>query len=202
MRRGLLVLLIAPFAAHAQVVSPLNPGGSVSASDLAAVSAKADAAKAAADTVAANAVMTVNGITPSSGAVTVPIPTASTTMPPCIADTGAPGTAGTLLFAPYNHTHCSKARKVIATTASDGTYTFNYAANPFTNPPVCSAVAEVTAGTTDVINVQIVGSPTTTSASFLVNRTNRSVVSLIGLTVLSVPASPGATKIHIICLEP
>ncbi|MET0373994.1 MAG: hypothetical protein ABW128_07015 [Rhizorhabdus sp.] len=123
-------------------------------------------------------------------------------MPPCISDVSAAGTAGTMQFAPFNHTHCSKARKSILTSAADGTVTFNYSATPFTNPPVCAAVAEVAAGVTDVINVQIVGTPTINSASFLVNRTQRSVVSLIGLTVLSIPAQPGVTKVHAICLEP
>jgi len=122
-------------------------------------------------------------------------------MPPAVADTGSIGTQ-TQFYALANHTHASKARKVIATTAADGTYTFSYAANPFVNAPTCLAVAETAAGVTDVINVQIVGTPTTTSVTFLVNRTQRSVASLLGLTVLSVPTQPGATKIHAICLEP
>ncbi|WP_303763807.1 gp53-like domain-containing protein [Sphingobium yanoikuyae] len=104
-------------------------------------------------------------------------------------------------FAPFNHTHCSKVRRTILTSAADGTVTYTFPI-AFNNAPVCVAVAEVASGVTDVVNVQIVGTPTTTSATFLVNRTNRSVVSLIGLTVLSVPAQPGATKVHITCIEP
>lgn len=137
----------------------------------------------------------------AAAAAQAAIPTASTTLPPAVTDTGSTGTM-TNVYALANHTHASKARKTIATTAADGSYTFSYSAAPFTNPPICAAVAEVASGVTDVINVQIVGTPTTTSASFLVNRANRSVASLLGLTVLSIPASPGATKIHIICIEP
>lgn len=161
----------------------------------------ARAAAAAAQSAADSAVKTVNGLTPTEGAVTVPIPTASTTVPPCISDSGTAGSAGTMQFAPFNHTHCSKARRAIFNSATDGTYTWTFP-SAFTNSPVCTGVAEVAAGVTDVINVQIIGTPTTTTATFLVNRTQRSVASLLGLTVLSVPASPGATKVHAICIEP
>ena len=104
-------------------------------------------------------------------------------------------------FAPFNHTHCSKARRAIFTSAADGTFSWTFP-SAFTNPPVCAAVAEVSPGIADVINVQIVGTPSTTGASFLVNRTQRSAVALLGLTILSVPTQPGATKIHAICIEP
>jgi len=137
----------------------------------------------------------------AAAAAQAAIPTPATAMPPAVSDTGSIGTQ-TQVFALANHTHASKARKVVATTATDGTYTFSYAANPFVNAPTCLAVAETAAGVTDVINVQIVGTPTTTSVTFLANRTQRSVAALLGLTVLSVPAQPGSIKIHAICLEP
>lgn len=35
-----------------------------------------------------------------------------------------------------------------------------------------------------------------------VNRANRSVASLLGLTVLSIPSQPGATVVHAVALEP
>jgi len=130
---------------------------------------------------------------------TIPVPATAT--PPAVTDTGTLGTM-TGIYALANHTHASKARKIIATTATDGTYTFNYSTVPFTAPPICNAIAEVVTGVTDVINVQVVGTPTVNSAAFLVNRTQRSVAALLGLTILSVPASPGATKIHILCVEP
>lgn len=142
-------------------------------------------------------VQSVNG---ASGDVTVAVPTASTVTPPGVSDGGATGTM-TGVYALANHTHASKARRAIFTSAADGTATWTYP-TPFTNPPVCEAVAEVVAGVTDVVNVQIVGTPTVNSVTFLVNRTQRSVVALIGLTILSVPTTPGATKVHAICIEP
>lgn len=62
--------------------------------------------------------------------------------------------------------------------------------------------AEVANGVTDVVNVQVIDTPTNTSCKLLANRTNRSTVSLIGLTVLSLPAQPGVTWVHAVALEP
>lgn len=42
----------------------------------------------------------------------------------------------------------------------------------------------------------------TTTNGTVVDRFQRSVASLLGLTILSVPSAPGATWVHIICLEP
>lgn len=149
-----------------------------------------------------NAPVDLNGYatTTALSAMAATIPTPANATPPGVADAGALGST-TSQYARADHTHASKARKIVATSAADGVYTFNYSATPFTNPPTCSATAEVANGVTDVVNVQIIGTPSITSANFLVNRANKSVVSLISLTVLSV-AAPGATKIHIICLEP
>lgn len=211
-RAVLLALALIASPAVAQVVTaPPSTGQAIdqAARDAAAAAqAKADAAATPASvTSAVNAatsgvVKTINGTAPNaSGAATIAIPTAATSAPPAVTDAGALGTQ-TTVFALANHTHASKARRIIATTAADGSYTFNYSAMPFSSAPVCAAVAEVASGVTDVVNVQIVGTPTTTSASFLVNRANRSVAALLSLTILSIPAQPGATKIHAICIEP
>lgn len=125
------------------------------------------------------------------------IPQPATTMPPGVADSGALGTVPR--YALEDHTHASKARKTRVQSAADGTITWVYS-TPFATGIV--AVAEVPSGTTDVVNVQVIGTPTNTQCQLLVNRTNRSVVSLIGLTVLSVPATPGATWVHAVALEP
>lgn len=130
------------------------------------------------------------------------MPTAATSAPPSVADNSALGTQNTV-YALANHTHASKARKARMTSAADGslTWTFN---PPFTNSvtPIISAIAETGVGVTDVINVQIEGTPTSTSANLRVTRTNRSAVALLGLTILSLPSSPGATVVHAIALEP
>lgn len=129
------------------------------------------------------------------------LPKPATTMPPGVSDAGALGSSQK--YALENHTHASKARKARVQSAADGTITWVYS-TPFDAGvvPRVVAVAEVASGTTDVINVQVIGTPTNTQCQLLVNRTSRSVVSLIGLTVLSVPSQPGATWVHAVALEP
>ncbi len=133
--------------------------------------------------------------------VTAVLPQPATTMPPGVTDSGAVGTSQK--YALENHTHASKARKIRAQSAADGTLTWTYS-TPFAAGvvPIVSTVAEVAPGVTDVVNVQVVGTPTNTGCQLLVNRTQRSAVSVIGLTVLSVPAQPGVTWVHAIALEP
>ncbi len=129
------------------------------------------------------------------------IPKPATAMPPSVADSGAKGSD--VKYALADHTHASKARKARMQCAADGTLTWVYS-TPFDVGvvPRVVAVAEVASGVTDVVNVQVVGTPTNTQCQLLVNRTQRSVVSLIGLTVLSVPAQPGVTWVHAVALEP
>lgn len=121
--------------------------------------------------------------------------------PPAVTDSGALGSIER--YAMENHTHASKVRKIRVQSAADGTITWTYA-TPFASgvQPIVLAVAEAAAGVTDVINVQVVDQPTNTGCKLLVNRTSRSVVALLGLTILSVPSSPGATWVHAIAIEP
>lgn len=84
------------------------------------------------------------------------------------------------------------------TTDSAGSVTWNYSAFGFTSAPVVEGTAQATAGTTDVVNVQLDGAPTSTQAKFKVTRTQQAVVALIGLTILSVPSTVGVTVIHAI----
>lgn len=129
------------------------------------------------------------------------IPQPATASPPGVSDSGAQGDI--LRYAMENHTHASKARKARIQSAADGTITWTYS-TPFGAGvvPRVIAVAEVATGVTDVVNVQVIDTPTNVSCKLLVNRTNRSTVSLIGLTVLSVPTQPGATWVHAVALEP
>lgn len=129
------------------------------------------------------------------------VPQPATAMPPGVADNGALGTD--TRYALANHTHASKARKDRVQSAADGTITWTYP-TPFAAGviPRVVAVAEVASGVTDVVNVQVVDTPTNTSCKLLVNRANRSVASLLGLTVLSIPSQPGVTWVHVIALEP
>ncbi len=133
--------------------------------------------------------------------VSYPPPLPAENMPPSVSDTGAVGTIPR--YALENHTHASKSRKARMQSGADGTitWTFNPPFEAGTVPRVI-AVAEVASGVTDVINVQVVDTPTNTSCKLLVNRTNRSTVALLGLTILSLPAQPGATWVHAVALEP
>lgn len=129
------------------------------------------------------------------------VPQPATTMPPGVADTGAKGSD--VKYALADHTHASKARKARVQSAADGTITWVYStAFDAGVVPRVVAVAEVASGTTDVVNVQVIGTPTNTQCQLLVNRTQRSVASLLGLTVLSVPSQPGVTWVHAVALEP
>lgn len=135
------------------------------------------------------------------GEVSTSSPMPASAAPPAVSDSGALGNV--LEYALSDHTHASKVRKARIQSATDGTIAWTFA-TPFDVGvvPIVLAVAEVASGVTDVVNVQVVGSTTNTGANLLVNRTNKSVVALIGLTILSVPASPGATFVHAVALAP
>lgn len=135
-------------------------------------------------------------------ALAAAMPTAATSAPPSVADSSALGTQNSV-YALANHTHASKARKARMTSAADWSLTWTFDP-PFTAgvTPIVVAVAETAQGVTDVINVQIEGNPTNTSVKLRVNRTQRSVANLLGITVLSVPTSVGATLVHAVALEP
>ena len=110
-------------------------------------------------------------------------------------DTGNPGSPG----APGTPAVVRAAR---ATTNAAGAYTWTYP-TPFAAGvvPVISVVAvgPNPAGT-NVVNAQLVGQPTNTSCTIQVTRTSITVVSLLGLSILSVPASV-ATDIHLFAVE-
>ncbi len=129
------------------------------------------------------------------------MPQPASSVPPGVQDNGTAGNGNT--YARGDHTHASKARKVRVQCAADGSLTWTYS-TPFAAgvTPIIVAVAEAAAGVTDVINVQVVDTPTNTACKLLVNRTQRSVASLLGLTVLSVPSQPGVTWVHAVALEP
>lgn len=130
------------------------------------------------------------------------LPQPSTVNPPSVADSSSIGT-DLLMYALANHTHASKVRKVRVQSAADGTITWTFS-TPFSTGvvPIVLAVAEAPQGVTDIVNVQVIDTPTNTSCKLLVNRAQRSFASLIGLTVLSLPTQPGVTWVHAVALEP
>lgn len=131
-----------------------------------------------------------------------PTPTPATSMPPGVADTGAVGTD--LSYALANHTHASKARKAIAAVASNvGTYTWVYpTAFGAGVVPICNGIAQTASGVTDLINVQIEGTPTNTQCVFRISRYSRSFLSLLGLDILSFNTGSLAISLHMTALEP
>jgi hypothetical protein len=138
---------------------------------------------------------------PSTTSGAVPQPASA--MPSAINATGAVG-GMTGDYARADHTHQSRLRKARLSTAADGSLTWvftNEAGDPAPFAagvtPMIMAIAETADGVTDVVNVQVEGVPTNTQAKIRVTRTARSVVALIGLTVLSIPGNPGVTTVHL-----
>ncbi len=126
-----------------------------------------------------------------------PVPQPATGTPPDIASTGEKGSTP-MQYALANHTHASRLRRARLQSASDGSLTWTFSP-PFDVGviPTIQAIAETGVGVQDVVNVQIEGVPTNTSVTVRVTRTQRSVVALLGLTILSIPGSVGATWVHL-----
>jgi hypothetical protein len=125
-----------------------------------------------------------------------PQPLPGDTTPPAISDTGAIGVIPAM-FARADHTHPSKLRRTRMQSLANGTlvWTFDPPFDVGVVPRVY-AIAETGVGVTDVINAQLEGTPTNTQATIRITRTQQSVVALLGLTILSIPAQPGVTWIH------
>lgn len=130
------------------------------------------------------------------------MPTPATSAPPPVSDTGAPG-ATTLIYAKSDHTHASKARKQIRTQGSAAsTYTWVYP-TPFDAGvvPIVTAIVQVPNGTTDLFNVQVMGTPTNTQCVFQINRVSGGLLALL-VGALSLNPTPVISTLHMIALEP
>lgn len=125
------------------------------------------------------------------------MPTPANTDPQPIASSPVVG-SDPAQFARADHVHASKTRRSRLQCAADGTLTWTYSV-PFDVGvvPQIQAIVETATGVTDVLNAQIEGTPTATSCQIRVTRTQRSVVALIGLTVLSIPSSVGVQWVHL-----
>lgn len=133
------------------------------------------------------------------GVTDIPLP--ATTTPPGLSDSGAVGTSAR--YALGDHTHASKARKQIAVMGSAAsTYVWTYpTAFGAGVVPVVSAIVQVASGTTDLFNVQIVGTPTNTQCTFQINRVSAGLLGVL-LGALSINPTPVAATLHCIALEP
>lgn len=130
------------------------------------------------------------------------VPTASTTTPPAVSDSGAQGSE-TMVYAKGDHTHASKARKQIRTQgAAATTYTWVYpTAFAAGVVPVVTAIVQVPNGTTDLFNVQVMGAPTNTQCVFQINRVSAGLLAVL-LGALSINSTPVISTLHLIALEP
>jgi len=138
----------------------------------------------------------------SGPALLARIPTAGTTIPPGVSDSGVLGPDATK-FARDMHTHASKARKQIITMGSAATtYAWTYpTAFGSGIVPVCGAIVQVPNGTTDLYNVQVMGAPTNTGCVFQINRVSSGLLALL-TGALSLNPTPIAATLHMIALEP
>lgn len=88
-------------------------------------------------------------------------------------------------------------QSTVAITNAAGVYTWTF-------PTPFAAMPRVVAGiqaATDIFDVKVTA-VSTTQCTVQVGRTQAAVVALLGLTILSVPASVGATTVHIIACAP
>lgn len=116
--------------------------------------------------------------------------------------TGAAGANGSNGTNGTNGTNATVEQAKVLTTASDGTLTWTYpTAYGAGVVPVVECLAQ-SASTTTVVNCQLTATPTNTSAALRVTLTNVTVVTLIGLSILSVPTSPGVTTVHVTARAP
>jgi len=124
------------------------------------------------------------------------MPSPASSEPAPIAVSPAVGAASP--YARADHVHASKVRRARLPCAADGTLTWTYS-TPFDVGvvPQIQAIVETAQGVTDVLNAQIEGTPTNTSCQIRITRTQRSVVALIGLTILSIPGSVGVQQVHL-----
>lgn len=88
-----------------------------------------------------------------------------------------------------------------AQTDANGNYTWTYPA-AFATPPRILVVAETASGTTDVVNAQVNGAPTTTQCVIKVNRTQPAFLAVLGLNISAFPASIGQQWVHIAAYTP
>lgn len=82
--------------------------------------------------------------------------------------------------------------------AAAGLFTWTFP-TAFASPP--RVVAGIQSATFDIYDVKVTA-VSATSCTVQVGRTQASAVALLGLTILSVPSSVGATVVHIVAVAP
>lgn len=128
------------------------------------------------------------------------VPTPASSAPPAVAVASAAG-SDTAQYATADHTHASKTRRMVQAIPAASTYTWTYP-TPFAAGvvPMVNAIAQVPSGTTDLFNLQVVGTPTNTSCVFQVNRVSAGLLALL-LGALSINPNPSAITLHMWAVE-
>lgn len=112
-------------------------------------------------------------------------------------DKGDTGNAGLQGMQGPAGTPAKMAHSIIAVTNASGEYTFTFPTAFAQNPTIAATVQSSTADIYDVKITEI----STTHCKIKLGRTTATAVTLLGLTILSVPSSVGAQTVHIIACE-
>jgi hypothetical protein len=128
-------------------------------------------------------------------------PRPASSAPPGVQDNSTLGTAAGF-YAMGDHTHASKARKARVSVAAVTSYAWTYpTAFGAGVVPIVNGIAEVVAGNTDLINVQILGTPTNTGCVFQITRYSQGLIALV-TGVLALNATPFTGALHLTAFEP
>lgn len=129
------------------------------------------------------------------------VPTGATSAPPSVSTNSATGSEA-MIYALADHTHASKTRRMVQAIPAASTYVWTYpTAFGAGVVPMVNAIAQVSAGNTDLFNVQVLGTPTNTQCTFQINRVSAGLLGLL-LGALSINPTPAAITLHMWAVEP
>ena len=135
------------------------------------------------------------------------IPQPASSAPPAVEVSSVKG-SDTQQYALANHTHASKTRRMIQAIPAASTYVWTYRDKdgnpaPFASgvTPMVNAIAQVPTGTTDLYNLQVVGTPGNASCTFQINRVSSGLLGVL-LGALSINPTPSAITLHMWAVEP
>jgi hypothetical protein len=128
------------------------------------------------------------------------VPTPASSAPPAVAVTSVNGSDLTQ-YARADHTHASKTRRMVQAIPAASTYVWTYP-TPFAAGviPMVNAIAQVPVGTTDLYNLQVVGTPGNASCTFQINRVSSGLLGVL-LGALSINPTPSAITLHMWAVE-
>ena len=113
-------------------------------------------------------------------------------------------TRAQMVFGGDNTFAAANMQQASVTTDASGLYVWDFAVlyAPGTVPNCWAQAVGPNPQAGVVVNVQTEGMPTNAQARFRVTKSNVTLVGLLGISVLSIPASVGATVINVFCDKP